>query len=89
MIQQAGRLPGVLTGLTGRLGDIVVLPICARQGRDASLVIVTGRKGSRAATRIAFPFVMHEGAAHLRDGDDYAPEARAVLREGAPLPLAD
>ncbi|MXQ09284.1 methyltransferase [Alphaproteobacteria bacterium GH1-50] len=89
VIQHAGRLPDILTGLAARLGDITVLPICARQGRDASLVIVTGRKGSRAAARIAFPFVMHEGAAHLRDGDDYAPEARAVLREGAPLPLAD
>jgi hypothetical protein len=33
------------------------------------------------------PFVLHEGATHLRDGDNLTPAARAILRDGAALDM--
>lgn len=78
-------MPELLAGLAPRLGALTVLPIAAREGREAAHVIVTGRKGRRAPCRVLAPLVLHEGPRHLRDGDDYRPEVRAVLRDGAPL----
>ena len=85
VIQRAARLPDILSALTPRAGDIAVLPLQARQGRDAKRVIVKARKGSRGPFRLAAPLVLHEGTSHVRDGDDYAPIARAILRDGAGL----
>ena len=89
LVQHPARLPDVLSAIGQRLGDMVIQPIAPRAGRAASLVIVTGAKGRKAPPRLAFPMVLHDGATHERDGDDYAPLARAVLREGAALPLGD
>lgn len=85
LIQRADRLPDVLGALEGRLGSVRVLPIAPREGRPAQLVIVQARKGGRADFMLEAPFVMHAGPVHLSDGDDYAPKARAVLRDGAPI----
>ena len=68
-----------------RAGDIAVLPLAARAGRDAKRVIVKARKGSGGPFRLAAPLVLHEGETHLADGDDFSARARAVLRDGAPL----
>lgn len=89
LIQAAERLPGILAALGRRAGSVTVLPVAPRPGRAAGRVIVTARKGGRAPFRLMAPFVLHEGAAHLRDGDDYSAQARAVLREGAALPGLD
>lgn len=89
LIQKADRLRDVLAGMDSRLGSIVVHPITGRAGRDADRILITARKGGRAALRLAPPIVLHAGEAHLRDGEDYAPAIRAVLREGAALPLDD
>lgn len=84
MIHLAERLPDVLDALEG-FGSIAVLPLAARHGRDAGRVIVRARKGGRGAFRLCAPILIHEGAAHARDGDDYSAAARAVLRDGAAL----
>jgi tRNA1(Val) A37 N6-methylase TrmN6 len=85
VIQRADRLPDLL-GTTGSLGSVEVLPLAARIGRAPELVILRARKGGRAPFRLHAPLVLHEGAAHARDGEDYAPAIRAVLRDGAALP---
>lgn len=84
LIQAAARLPEVLAALpeTG----VSIQPLAPRTGRAATLVIVSTVKGSRAAFCLKAPLVLHEGATHSRDGDDYADWASAVLREGAALP---
>ncbi|MEX3017000.1 tRNA1(Val) (adenine(37)-N6)-methyltransferase [Gymnodinialimonas hymeniacidonis] len=84
MIHLAERLPDVLAGLDG-FGSIAVLPLAAREGRDAGRVVLRARKGGRGAFRLCAPVLIHEGATHLRDGDDYSATARAVLRDGAAL----
>ena len=89
LIQSAERLPDILAAFGRRAGSVTVLPVAARPGRVAGRIILTARKGGRAPFRLLAPFVLHEGEAHLRDGDDYAADARAVLREGAALPGLD
>lgn len=86
MIHLAERLPDVLAGLSG-FGSVAVLPLAARQGREAGRVVVRARKGAKGPFRLLAPILMHDGVRHLTDGDDYSATARAVLRDGAPLPF--
>lgn len=89
MIHLSERLGDILADLSGRAGSVSILPIVPRVGRPASRVIIRARKTGRAPLRLLSPFILHEGAAHLADGDDFTPDARAVLREGAALPGFD
>ncbi len=87
LIQTAERLPDVLAPLAGRAGDITVLPIAPRHARAAGRVVVQARKGARGAFRLLAPFVLHAAPSHGFDGEDLAPEARAILRDGGALPI--
>jgi tRNA1Val (adenine37-N6)-methyltransferase len=89
VIHLADRLADILTALDGRAGQTRILPIAPREGRPASRVIIRARKTGKAPLQLLSPFVLHEGAAHVNDGDDYTPAARAVLRDGAVLPGFD
>ena len=84
-IHRVERLPEILNAMAGRLGSIEVLPLASRVGRAPERIIVRGRKNGRAAFRLHAPLVLHEGAAHEKDGDSYVPSVRAALREGAAL----
>ncbi|MEM6322504.1 MAG: methyltransferase [Pseudomonadota bacterium] len=85
VIQRAERLADLLAACHDRLGGIEILPIAARQGRAADRVILRGSKNARASLKLLAPLVMHEGARHLRDGNDYSSLANTVLRDGAAL----
>ena len=85
MIQRAERLPELLAGIGERAGDIHVKPIAGRIGRSATRVVVRARKGARAPMTLCAPLIEHDGEAHIRDGDDYSPAAKAILRDGAAL----
>ena len=85
MIQRAERLPEILAELQGRAGDIHVKPVAGRIGRPATRVVVRARKGARAPMTLCAPLIEHEGAAHVRDGDDFSAAAKAILRDGAAL----
>jgi tRNA1(Val) A37 N6-methylase TrmN6 len=85
LIQKADRLDQVIAALQDRAGALAILPVAARQGREAGRVIVTARKGARTPMRLLAPFIMHEAATHLLDGEDLSPEAQAVLRHGVAL----
>lgn len=85
LIHRAEALDRLLSALSGRAGAAAILPISARPGRDAGRVIVRARKGARGPLRLCAPFVLHENAAHDRDGEDLTPAAQAVLRHGAAL----
>ena len=84
LIVPAERLPDLLSALGGGPG-VAVRPLAARDGRAAGRVIVQARKGARRPFRLLTPLVMHEGAAHLRDGEDFSRAAQEVLRDAAPL----
>ena len=84
MIAPTVRLPEVLAAAGG--AGVAVRPVAARAGRDADRVLVSALKGGRAPFRLMSPLVVHQGPAHIDDrSDDYAPEMRAILREGAAL----
>jgi len=86
-IQRAERLPELLALMSDGLGSIEVLPITPRIGRAAQLVLIRGRKGGRAAFCLRAGVLMHDGADHEKDGEDYAPLIQDVLRHGAALPF--
>lgn len=85
VIQRADRLDGLIHGLHGRAGALTILPLAAREGREAGRVILWARKGARAPLRLLAPFVIHAGGRHEADGEDLTPDAAAVLREAAPI----
>lgn len=85
VIQRADRLDRLIATLQDRAGDLVILPIAARAGREAGRIILTARKGARGPLRLLAPFIMHENPMHQRDAEDLSPAASAVLREGQPI----
>jgi tRNA1Val (adenine37-N6)-methyltransferase len=85
VIHRAERAPELLRLLDGPAGAIALKPLVPRAGRDAGRVIIRARKGAKAAFRLLPPLVLHAGSAHLRDEDDFSPEAAAILRDAAAL----
>lgn len=87
MILPAGRLAEGLSALGARAGDIAVLPIAARAGRDAGRVLIGAKKGARGPLRLISPLILHARATHDRDGEDLTEPAARILRKGAPINL--
>ena len=80
LIHRAERLPEILGVLSGRAGDISVLPLEPRPGRDAKRVIVRARKEARGPFRLAPALTLHPS-----EGEGFTKAASAILRDGAPL----
>jgi len=85
VIHRAERVPELLSLLDGPAGAIAMLPLVPREGRDAGRVIVRARKAARGPFRLLSPLVIHAGSKHLRDEEDFSPEAAATLRDAAAL----
>ncbi|ROT99358.1 tRNA1(Val) (adenine(37)-N6)-methyltransferase [Histidinibacterium lentulum] len=88
-IQRIERLPEMLSALDARIGSVAVAPLQPRAGRPPQLFLLSGKKGGRAPFRMTPPTVLHEGARHETDAEDYAPAVAAALRDGAALALWD
>lgn len=88
IIQRMERLPDVMTALSGRLGSVIVRPISGRENRAPELFLLQARQDGRAAFRMAPTLIMHEGVRHTGDAESYRENVRAVLRNGAALPIA-
>ncbi len=87
MIQRIERLPEALAACEGRIGSIIVRSLSPRENRAPKLFLLQARKGGRAGFHLAPPLVLHAGPTHVKDRDDYTAEARAILRDGKPLPI--
>ena len=85
MILGADRLGVALAALDGRMGSVAVLPLAPRDGKPAIRVLIRARKGGRGMLRLLAPLVIHAGAAHGGDREDYTPEAQGILREIAAI----
>lgn len=81
MIHRADMLDQLMAAFARHLGGIVILPVTAREGDDASRVIIQARKGARARPRLMAPLVLH-----CADGSP-TQAAEAVLRGGARLDI--
>lgn len=84
MIHRAARLPDILTSLHG-CGDITILPIAPRAGREANRVLIRARKDTKGETKLCAPFIVHKGEAHKKDGENYTAQANTILRDGKAL----
>jgi len=80
-VHRAETLGPLLDSMQNRFGDIRIAPLFPRRGAAASRILVQGIKGSRAPLQI-LPGLVLNG-----DGNDFTPEADAVLRSGAAFPL--
>lgn len=85
VIHAADRLPELLLALGNRAGSVSVVPLAARPDRIAGRVLLKARKGGRGPFRLLPPVIIHQGAEHKHDGDDFTQQLRAILRDGAPL----
>ncbi|MEM7509171.1 MAG: methyltransferase [Pseudomonadota bacterium] len=82
LIHRAERLQALLSGLAPLgAGAISIKPLTARAGRDAKRVLLRARKDVKTPLRLCAPLVLHAGSAHNGDGDDFSPQARAILRD--------
>ena len=80
LIWRADGLARVLAALEGLFGGALVLPVHGRSGQPAIRVLVSARRGSKAALTL-LPGLM------LNDADGKpTPEAEAVLRNAEALP---
>lgn len=85
LIAGADSLPELLGALAPKMGSAVVLPLCAREGREAKRILLRARKGGRAAFRLLAPLIIHRGDQHEGDRESYTLEANKILREGGGL----
>ena len=81
LIHRADAIGDVLKHMMPRFGAVTILPIHPRNGLPANRVLVQGRKGSRAPTRILPGLILHT------QGQAFRPEIDDILRRGAPLQL--
>lgn len=81
LIHKAEMLNKILHFMDDRFGDIRVAPLHARAGAPATRVIVQGVKGSKAPMQLLHGLILHDATG------GFTPEADAVLRNGASLPL--
>lgn len=86
-IQRIERLPELMSAMQARLGSLELVPFLPRQGRAPQLFLLRGRNGGRADFRLHPGVVVHDGAAHNGDGEDYSQLISSVLRNGAALPF--
>ncbi|MEO3416503.1 methyltransferase [Roseovarius sp. CAU 1744] len=87
-IHRVEKLPELLAAAWQQIGSLEVLPLIPRPGRAARLVLMRGRKGGRAEFKLHPGWVLHEGKAHLSDGENYTNATACVLRDGAQLPFS-
>ena len=82
LIFRADGLDEVLAVLARRFGAIDIVPLRPRAEAPATRILVRAKRASRAPLRLLPGFVLHEG-----EGSDFTPLARAIMRDGAGLPL--
>jgi len=80
VIFRADGIAGLLAALGTRFGAVDILPLQPRADHPAHRILVGAIKGSRAATRLLPPLVLH-GAT----GSTYLSAVEDILRDGAGL----
>lgn len=81
VVYRADSLGQILGAMHNRFGDIRIAPLHPRRGVAASRILIQGIKGSKAPLQILPGLVLHG------EGNDFTPEADAILRGGAAFPM--
>ncbi len=87
IIHRADRVPELLGAMAQYLGSLELLPLIPRRGKPARLALVRGRKGGRAEFLLHDGWLLHEGASHPGDRENYTKATACLLRNGAALPF--
>lgn len=77
VVHRADRIDELLSLLSGKAGEIAILPLWPNAGKPAKRVIVRARKGIRTGATLLAGLVLHEAEGK------YTRAAEAVLRDGA------
>lgn len=85
IIHRTERLGDILCALDGKAGDVTILPLSARTGRDAGRIIVQARKGAGGPLKLRAPLVLHSGEMHTQDQDSFRSDVRKILRDAQPI----
>ena len=80
------RLPDLITLLQDGWGDLTVKPLSSRQDRPPARFVLKARKSSKGPFGLCSALILHAGASHDGDGNDYSPMVQNILRDGAPMP---
>ncbi|MCY4315670.1 MAG: methyltransferase [Roseovarius sp.] len=88
-IQRIERLPDLISAMSENLGCLELMPLYPRKGRPPRLFLLRGQKDRRTPFRMHSGWVIHEGDAHVKDGDGYTWETAGILRDGLPLKFPD
>jgi tRNA1(Val) A37 N6-methylase TrmN6 len=83
LVHRADRVDELLTLLSGKAGEIAILPLWPKAGKPAKRLVVRARKGIKSGATMLPGLVLHEA-----DGK-YTREAEAVLRDGEGLRFGD
>jgi len=83
LVWRADGLLDVLVALAGGFGGVAVLPVHGKPGQGAIRILIRAVKGSRAPLELLPGLTLNNSSALP------TPEAQAVLRDGASLPLAE
>ncbi len=86
VIQNAERLVDLLSVCDSRMGDVTLMPISPRVGRNAERIILRAKKGAGGAPQLLPPLVMHKGQHHRDGAGQYTDDVEEVLRNGKALP---
>lgn len=81
LVWRADGLPEMLCALDRGFGSAAIMPVHPRPEAAAIRILVTARKGARAALRLLPPLMLHDAAGRPSS------EAEAVLRHGQGLAL--
>ncbi|KAB2541864.1 methyltransferase [Salipiger aestuarii] len=85
VVLRVERMPAMIAAMSKLLGSLEIWPLAPRTMRAPRLFFARARKGGRAAFRLHPSLILHDGARHLEDGEDYSQLIRAALRNGQEL----
>lgn len=85
VILPADRTPDLIAEVLPHFGDIMLKPISARAGKPARRILLRARKSGGGPFRLCSPLILHKGTSHSNDGENFSPEAKALLRDGVGL----
>ncbi len=79
-ISHIETLSHILASFEKRFGNIVILPIIAREGQNASRFLISGIRGSKAKLQLRYPLILHG-----QKGHQYLPKIEQIFRAKALL----
>jgi tRNA1(Val) A37 N6-methylase TrmN6 len=81
LIHRPESLPAIANALAAAFGDIRVLPVYPVRDRPAIRVLIRAERGSRGSLKMLPGLILHQ------EGGAWTPEADAILRGQAELPI--